>query len=580
VTNRSQTKAARKKTPEDVSEFEREQLRFFLAGDDLAAMLAAVNPSLAWLPDLYGMKLVQSETQLIGWIERNFADIDAVRDVVKNVRLFGPETANFLEFRLNHHAGNLAPLLEKSWQLVIRHMRAAKRHLAQNEWFEIAPQLKRGEHSTALLERFATALRPKLKLGEKLSLYERENKEPERPSDLMSIDYEVEEGLSSSDVLKAWPENATAKTDEALLLQLTSALSAALADATDVEVESNEGYSTSDSDVPSVAQHAQNEYRSGFQVIVRVMAEIWTRLATKSPPKAKTIAERWQDNDFRLIRRLALFAAVHPVIPADVAADMLVRLPSADLFLPGSTVEINQLVRARWKEFPKRKQNMILRRFREGPPRSIFREGVEIDSAIDRMRFEILSSMARDGFDIGKAGQKFLVGIKTRHPQWEPRPAEQVGFHVWHESGPRAVAGDADKLKHVADGQLVAEAKAIAAKADFLDGDNWQALCLANPDRALRGLDAAAEAGDWPVEFWEQLLWSRTAYSDPDTETRIAQLLLRWPTETFSNVSAAASSWLNERVKTLPDDLLWPLWDKVADASLTEAPENAEAEDA
>jgi hypothetical protein len=163
VTNRSQTKAARKKTPEDVSEFEREQLRFFLAGDDLAAMLAAVNPSLAWLPDLYGMKLVQSETQLIGWIERNFADIDAVRDVVKNVRLFGPETANFLEFRLNHHAGNLAPLLEKSWQLVIRHMRAAKRHLAQNEWFEIAPQLKRGEHSTALLERFATALRPKPK---------------------------------------------------------------------------------------------------------------------------------------------------------------------------------------------------------------------------------------------------------------------------------------------------------------------------------------------------------------------------------------------------------------------------------
>jgi hypothetical protein len=580
MNSQDQSKAARKKTPEDVSEFEREQLRFFLAAEDLAATLAAVNPSLAWLPDLYAMKLVQSETQLIGWIERNFADVDAVRDVVKNIRLFGSETANFLEFRLNEQAKNVPPLLKKCWQLIIRHMHAAKRSLAQNEWFEIAPQLKRGERSTALLERFANALRPKLKLSERFSLYDREEKEPERPDDLMSIDYEVEDGLSSSDALAAWPENAAAETDEALLLQLTSALGATLADAIDVEVESNEGYSISDSDVPSVAQHAQNEYRSGFQVIVRVMAEIWTRLAAKSPPKAKAIAERWRDSDFRLIRRLALFAAVNPVIPADLGADMLVRLPSAELFLSGSSVEIYRLIRARWNEFPKSKQNMILRRFREGPPHSIFREGVDIDRAVDHTRFEIFSSMARDGFDIGKAGQTLLARIKMRYPRWQPKPAEQVGFHVWHESGPRQVTGDADKLKNVADSQLVAEAKEIAARADFMDGDNWQALCLADPDRALRGLDAAAEDGDWAVGVWEQLLWSRTAYTDPNTETRIAQLLLRWPAETFSRVSAAASSWLHQRVKTLPDDLLWPLWDKIADASLTEAPESAEAENA
>jgi hypothetical protein len=559
MTIKSQQEAARKKTPEDLSEFEREQLRFFLAEGDLAATLAAVNPSLAWLPDLYDMKLVQSETQLISWIERNFADLDAIRDVVKNIRLFGPETANFLEYRLNSQAKNLSPLLKKCWQLIIRHMYAAKRRrFAPNEWFEIAPQLKRGERSTALLERFANALRPKLKLGRRFSLHDREEKEPERPVDLMSIDYEVEDGISVSDALAAWPENVAAETDEALLLQLTSALGATLADAIDVEVESNEGYSISDSHVPSVAQHRQNEYRSGFQVIVRVMAEIWTRLAAKSRPKANAIAERWRDSDFRLIRRLALFAAANPVVPSDLGADMLVRLPQAELCLSGSSVEIYRLIRAHWNKFPKGKQNIILRRFRQGPPHSIFREGADIDRAVDHTRFEILSSMVRDGFDIGKAGQKLLAEIKTRYPQWQPKPAEQVGFHVWQESGPRA----------------------IAAKADFLDGDNWQALCLADPDRALRGLDVAAEHGDWTVGFWEQLLWSRTAYTDPNTETRISQLLLQWPAETFPKVSAAAASWLNERVMALPDDLLWPLWDKFADATLIEAPETTEVEDA
>lgn len=99
-------------------------LRFFLSGGDLAATLSEVNPSLAWLPALSELELIQSETQLITWIERNFADVDAVRDVVENIRFFGPETANFLEYRLNVQAANLSPLLAKSWALIIRHMRA------------------------------------------------------------------------------------------------------------------------------------------------------------------------------------------------------------------------------------------------------------------------------------------------------------------------------------------------------------------------------------------------------------------------------------------------------------------------
>jgi hypothetical protein len=86
----------------------------------------------------------------------------------------------------------------------------------------------------------------------------------------MSIDYEIEDSISPDDVIAAWPNDAAPEVDANLLLQLTAALSGALADATDVGVE-GEGYSTSDADVPSVARHPQNEYRSGFQSIIRVV---------------------------------------------------------------------------------------------------------------------------------------------------------------------------------------------------------------------------------------------------------------------------------------------------------------------
>jgi hypothetical protein len=577
MTDNDKQRAPRKKTPADATPFERDQLRFFLSGGDLAGTLSEVNPSLAWLPVLSEMKLIQSDTQLITWIERNFADADAVRDVVANIHFFGPEAANFLEYRLNAQAVNLPPLFAKSWALIIRHMRAAKGGLPHNEWFEMAPQLKRGDHSVAVLQRLANALCPKLKIGKRLSWRASEEKALVRPSDLMSIDYEVEDSASPDDVLAAWPSDVAAETDESLLLLLTTALTAALADATDVGVEGNEGYSTSDSDVPSVARHRQNEYRSGFQVIVRVMAEIWTRLATKSPDKAIAMAEHWRDCPFRLMWRLALFSFADPAVPAKIGADMLINVPAGELFLANSSVEVYRLIRARWNDFPAVKRRKILSRLCDGPPRSRFREGAEIDSYIDRSRFDILAEMVRDGFDIGRKAEKLLADIRARWPQWEQRPSEQAGFHIWSGGGTREVGGDTSELEGVGDSELVDKARKIAATAAFMEGDSWQGLCLSDPDRALRGLDAAATRGDWFPEYWEQLLWSRHAYADAGTEPKIAQLLLQWPQDSFDKIAVAASSWLDGRAKRLPDALLWRVWDRIADVTLIEAAEAGDA---
>jgi hypothetical protein len=135
------------------------------------------------------------------------------------------------------------------------------------------------------------------------------------------------------------------------------------------------------------------------------------------------------------------------------------------------------------------------------------------------------------------------------------------------------IVGDAAKLQGVADGQLVAEANRIAAEGDFLDGDSWQALCLIDPDRALRGLDVAATKGDWSKSLWHQLLWAQKEYTQPITQSRIAQLLLNWPANGFDEIASAASYWLDERAKSLDEKSLWPLWDRIADASLTDTAE-------
>jgi hypothetical protein len=564
-----------KKTPKDSTEFEREQLRFFLTKSDAAAVLAEVNPSLAWLPMLVELKVVDAETQLASWIERNFAEADAIREVVANINFFGRDTADVLEGRLNR-TGVVPPLLMTCWRLIIRHMRTAKRGALRNEWFAIAPRIKRGEHSPELLERIAHVLRPKLQVGERLPSYDEEgSREPEEPTDLISIDYEIDDGVTEKEVFSAWPENAPADVDDKLLTLLTHNLNAALEDAIEVGVESNLSYGLSYVDVPSVAKHQQNAYRTGFLPIVRVTADLWTRLAGKDAQRALAFVEVWRASPFQLTRRLAVFAAAHAAVPADVAAKVLTTLPASELFLPNSSVEVCRLIDSRWSDFAPDEQQAIEKRIAEGPPASCFRKDQE--RRVDRCRFDLLGHLERSGVRLSADAQATLDHIRKRWANWELRPKEQAGFHIWLE-GSRPIIGDFEKFSGVADAQLIAAAKTAADEADFLEGDAWQALCQSDAPRALRGLEAQVAAGQWPAWAWHTFLWAAPKLQDAESITRVAKLLLEWPKDRFPEIAADASWWLNETAKTLDETLLWPLWDRLAEASLQEEEEEVHDE--
>jgi len=555
---------ALKKTPKDATEFEREQLRFFLTKGDAAAVLAEVNPSLAWLPVLAELKLIDAETQLAPWIEKNFSEADAIKEVSVNIHFFGRDTADILEFLLNRTQG-LPSLFSKCWRLIIRHMRTAKRGALRDEWFDLVPRIKQGEQSTEVLERLAGVLRPKLRVGKRLSWGEDETREPQEPTDLIAIDYEIEEHVTDEDVLSTWPENAPADIDEKLLRLLTHALNAALEDAIEAGVESNFGYGLSDSDVPSVAKHGQNAYRTGFLPIVRVTADLWTRLAHKDVKRALAFVELWRSSPFRLIRRLALFAGADAVVPANMAAQVLTTVPAGELFVTNSSVEVYRLLDARLAEFSPAGQQAIEKRLADGPPLDWFRE----DQArmVDRCRFDLLGHLARSGVRLSADAQAVLDDVRRRWPNWQLRPKDRAGFHIWHE-GSSGVIGDPAKLSDVSDVDLISAAKKVVDEADILEGDAWQALCQTDAPRALRGLEAQAAAGQWPAWAWHPFLWAATKLVGVDEVKRIAKLLLEWPKDGFSEVATAASSWLNEAAKTLEGDLLWALWDRIAEASL------------
>ncbi len=556
-----------KKTPTSASEFERSQLRFFLEQGNISQTLAEFNPSLAWLAEIAKMDLIQSPAELAPWIEQNFNDPGAVREVVTNINFFDERAGKQLEWALNRKHGELDPAIAESWQLIIRHIRNTPRGIPYDEWFDIGPRLKEGDVSSELFDRLVEILRPKVKVGKRISLSDEDGSKntPETPFDLMSVDYEIVGSVKASDVLSAWPENASADAEARFLDALISALNTTLNDAVELNIESNTGYSKTDHDVPSVAEHPQNEYQTGFLPIVRVIADIWTRFARKNASSAILYIDQWSLSPLKMNNRLALFACADAAVPAVKASEVLLNLQAGLLFLTNSSVEVFRLIGERWEEMPSIMRAKIEARIVSGPPSDWFRANAE--RHIDRSRFDLLGDMDRSGLELSGPTRTTLEDIKKKYPHWELRPAEQAGFHIW-SGGVQEIVGDPKKLHSTPVESLLDEAKRLADNDDFLDGNDWLALCQSEPQHALGGLEFNAEIGEWPGWAWNSFLWATKNLIDPESILLVGKLLLEYPEDCFPEVTASASWWLNEKVNTLDDNLFWPLWDKVVSGTI------------
>jgi len=167
--------------------------------------------------------------------------------------------------------------------------------------------------------------------------------------------------------------------------------------------------------------------------------------------------------------------------------------------------------------------------------------------------------------------------ISQKHPRWVASSGDRDDFQVWHGgvvTGPR---GDPELLTAIADDHLVQEAMRLQEEQYFAERDLWSVFCQADPDRALRGLQARAQTGDWDKEAWEGLLWAAHQKGGAQFQHELADTLLQAPRVAVKPFLAATVAWLQQRREALsnPDQAGGPryfkLWDKLADLAYSAA---------
>ena len=475
---------------------------------------------------------------------------------------------------VEHHP-TLSPPRRRAWRLLLR-SRAGVAPGHESGWYSVADRVKRGDIDRGVRASVLDEFRPRLRVQAPFrGLPPSTDPEQERLDGFIWADFAVPENVDVREVLAAWPTDASHAFG--LLQAADHALTDALADAD--EAGFLDGLDAASHDVTSIVCHDENTLGGGFYPLVRLVADLWTRVSSRDPVRAKSVAAPWAMSPHLLHRRLHLFALASPAFsPAEVAA-VLGGLDDETVWLNDAGRELMHLLLARWPELEGPSRSELERRLRAGPPRSLAADPRRDEAAwvavSDYMVFRVLGRLAAAGAALEPASAEALASIRARHPDLDSGSvaSDDAGARPEVMRGP---LGDTERLLGVADDGLVEEALRLQ-RTEFRQSDVWAQLCTSDPGRAVRGVKLAPEADRWSPAVLVPLLSATGSKAASGSRDEVAGLLTAIPPEALGGLRRAAAFWLREHAGVWspesdePPEAFLRIWDRLADATFAEA---------
>ena len=310
---------------------------------DALQLRGEFSPEAEWLPVLVERKVFDGAKALPGgWIAKRINDPEMIRACAVLTEL--DERTHWLVDRaVARERETLTPVRSKAWSLILAAQRPRTVTDLDFAWYTAARAIKPGNAGHDMRQLVARFLRPRLKIGRAW----REGAGEENPEALhhrLRMEFRSTNSPRPAEILEAGPR--LVDQEIALSCVVERALVDALEEADDLGLLDGTSW-----DVPSVAEHSQNDHHSGFYPIIRVVADIWQRIATQDCGRARTLALVWKDSPFLLARRLYPYAMSSSEIftPAE-AASALIALSDHAFWLSGAQVEIMRLLADRWRQ--------------------------------------------------------------------------------------------------------------------------------------------------------------------------------------------------------------------------------------
>ncbi len=277
-------------------------------------------------------------------------------------------------------------------------------------------------------------------------------------------------------------------------------------------------------DQPSISEHPQNRGFHDWTALIELTRDAWLAKAQTDPSRARHVAQEWMSVPYPLFKRLAFFAAANSeAVPPATALGWLLDDDHWWLWSDETEREVMRLLVALAPKLDSESRGKLEEAILKGPPREMFRVGLDTDKLNDMLDHEVwlrLAKVKNTGATLGPQAETELGRLAARNPEWVLARDERDEFPFWIESGWGAKADGSADEKPIGRASLV-EWLRKHPKCDRFSGDDlWGRICRDDLSTAVAALD--------------DLMWEDLVYGDRWAEllqvaTEEDCLDLSWP---------------------------------------------------
>ena len=513
---------------------------------------------------------------IAAWIARDFQDRERLECACEWQERLGSPFTEKIEQRLLHAEG-----LDEIWTRVWRLFCLVEPVLhSDTACYEMRERLASGAVLYSDLKKAVSLLAPRLELRRRSdpAVSENDGTQPTSVGKIVRAHMAISYWHGAGKLVDALCEMR----DHAR--QILDLATAELKSALELEAELEligEDQDINDFDVPSIEQHAQNEYHEGVIFLVQVLAESLTQATALDRNYTRGVVCGWKNLPGRIGLRLCLHAMRDAkLFHADDAISTLLSASSIDFW--AIRREIALLLKDRAGTTSPTLVSQVEERIRQtGDAYYYDRYTIEPGEADWRTHARDTAvwlhlNMLRDAGVLSEIGAAELSAITERRDHLN-REVEDRDFFQTYSSGFRRIADDPAPIIEAPEDDRLRVALELAQDPDLDMQQGWSAFCRSDPQGAFDSLckgDVTAANG----ALWNQFLGTLTS-SDEASKGIRNDLAVR----AFDHLSRVDAEILRPMISRLSDLIRFGQRQRLADVEgwleklwkiVSEQPEN------
>lgn len=542
VTRRSWTQKILTKALSESSQAERERVLWLLRGSrDLWSIVISSIEDPEWFQffvdhNVWGQDDVA--WVLAAWLARDFQSVERFAIAMEWRGKLDQAFSDAITNRLRH-SSELPKLWVRAWQLLALSNGRSESD-SEVRAYTIEERLRDTGVLSADIQSAVEMLTPRFKL----TSGSRHKANPVQLNDLFWARWVVVDQYGATQLVKALVD---VQQPVAVMEIATAQLQKVVRTMIDLD-EITDVFDRSDSSVPSVEPHEQNEHHEGPVFLVQLLAGLLPEIVRVDTAVGRSIVDTWRRMPGFLGARLWLHALRSPeLFTAAEAFEGLLSLPlhvfwhirrELALVLRERAADADQILVARVEQRILTEGEAYYQRYTIDPGQVDWRS--QACDAEVWLRLQMLASANR----LTTVGSLALAEIKRRREHLD-REVEERDFFSSYSFGVRTVVGDAQPILEAPDGERLTIALDFIQNPDIRIQMGWGAYCGTDPQGAFDTLSRAPrDVSNAPL--WKGLI-EALSYPQGERDAALSQLVV----SIFETLRSASDSFLTLIINSL-----------------------------